>query len=207
MKSSIWKWKLVHMFNLNISFTTFDLKYSGEACVQERVIVNVEQNITIGTYCGRRYPFAVFASSSPIILKFHTLEQAASEFKLQYQITNSIMETFLYKFKNYNNFNLIENVTFLYPFSWNHIYIISNTYYYSWNILVPKMYRLLMKILKVLQIKRTVIIFDGPDLNNKELEIDTKHLVTASSFQVLVIYLNHPNKQIEIIFGKNIIKK
>ena len=205
-KYSIWKWKIVGILNLNMSFTAFDLKYSGEACLQEKIIVNVTQDTTIGRYCGRRYNFSIFASPAPITLEFHTFEQSTSQFILHYQITNSIMKTLLCKFKNYNIFNVIENVAFVYPFSWNHIYIIENVPYFSWNIIVPKMYRLLMKILIVSRLKKTLIIYDGPGLNSKQLETSNEQFFTASSFQVLVVYLNHVNKEIEIIF-KNILKK
>ena len=87
-------------FFLNISFFTFDLKYSGEAGLQERVIVNSRGNNIIGRYCGRRYQWSVFASSSPVTLEFHTSNFSSSKFMLQYQITDTILETFLYTYKN-----------------------------------------------------------------------------------------------------------
>ena len=116
------------------------------------------------------------------------------------------MKALLCKLKNYNIFNVIENVAFVHPFSWNHIYMIENVSYFPWNIIVPKMYRLLMKILIVSLAKKTLIIYDGPGLNSKQLETNNEQFFTASSFQVLVVYLNHVNKETEIIF-KNILKK
>ena len=81
---------------------------------------------------------------------------------LQYQITDTILETFLYRYKNYNNFGIIEKINYVLPFSWNHIYFLANVSHLMWNIIVPKMYIIMLKILKVSMLKQSVIIFDGP---------------------------------------------
>ena len=39
-KYSKWMWNIHDAFNLNISFTHFNLIYSGETCLQERVAIN-----------------------------------------------------------------------------------------------------------------------------------------------------------------------
>ena len=54
-KYSSWKWKTTDDFNLNMSFVFFHLKYSGEACLQERVIINSTRHGNIGRYSGRRH--------------------------------------------------------------------------------------------------------------------------------------------------------
>ena len=163
-KYSYWKWKIVDDFNLNVSFIIFDLKYSGEAYLLERIIINSTGNNAIGRYCGRRYYWSVFASSSPITLEFHTFQHSYSQFTLQYQISEIPFETFLQKYKNYNNFNILENITFVYPFSRNHMYILSDVSHFTWNIVVTKMYKLMPKIFKIPLVNTSIIIFDGPDL-------------------------------------------
>ena len=65
-----WKWKISNVFNLNISFIHFNLKYSGEACLQERAVINCTGNKTTGRFCGRRHQWSVFASLAPITLEF-----------------------------------------------------------------------------------------------------------------------------------------
>ena len=187
-----------------MTFTGFDLKYSGEACLQERMIVNSTGNNTIGRYCGRRHNFSIFVSSSPIILEFQSFKLSTSKFTLEYQLTCTVLKTVLYKFKNLNDFHAVENLTFFYPFSWNHIYILENIMHYTWNIIVPKMYQLLITFSKVL--KKSLILFDGPDFHCKQLETNTEDIVKASTFQVLILYLNDNNKQIEMIFMNNVLK-
>ena len=155
-------------FHLNISFVFFHLKYSGEACVQERVVINSTLKTTIGRYCGKRYFWSVFASSSPITLEFHSFEMSTSEIVLKYQITGAILTTYLYSFRNYKNFSDIENTTFIHPFSWNHNYILANICHHTWNIVVPKMYRISIKFLYVSAVNRSLIIFDGPEFNSKQ---------------------------------------
>ena len=98
---------MVDTFNLNISFIFFDLKYSGEACLEERVVINSKKNENIGKYCGRRYQWSVFASL-PITLEFHTFDLSLSKFVLQYQITSTILKTLLHKYEDYND---IEHIT------------------------------------------------------------------------------------------------
>ena len=205
-KHAILKWKIVDKFNLNMTFVAFDLKYSGEACLQERVIVNVTGMTTIGRYCGRRYIFSIFASLSPITLDFQTFELSTSTFTLKYQITDTILKTVMHNFKNCDDINVVENITFVHPFSWNHIYILENTSHYTWNIIVPKMYRLLIKFLKVCLSRKSIILFDGPDFHNKELESNFKQIMIASTFQVFILYLNHNNKQINLIFSNYLMK-
>ena len=201
-----WEWQIVDAFNLNISFILFDLKYSGEACVQERVVVYSSGNNTIGRYCGRRYYYSVFVSTAPIMLEFHTFQFSSSQFMLQYQVTGTILKTFLHKYKSYKNFGIIENMNFPHPFSWNHIYFMANISHLVWNIFVPKMYILLLKITKVPLAKESVIIFDGPDIHSNQLDIKMNETFIASSFQVLILYLNTQNEDIEMIITNNILK-
>ena len=190
-----------------MSFTAFDLKYSSEECLHERVIVNSRGHNTIGRYCGRRYYWSVFVASSPILLEFYTFQLSQSQFKLQYQITGAILETFLHKYKKYNDFKLIENISFVYPFSWNHAYSFANVSYLMWNIIVPKMYIILLRISKILIAKKSIIILNGPDINSNQIQIDLEETFTASSFQVSILYLNMQNKDMEMIITSNILKK
>ena len=150
----------------NISFIFFDLIYSGKACLEERVDINSKGNDNIGKYCGRRYPWSVFASWRPIILEFHTYKLSSSKFQLHYQIASTILKTFLYKYENYNGFNTFEHINFTDPFSWNHIYYLVNVPYYVWSILVPKMCKLVVQILRIPPLKDPLILFDGPDFSS-----------------------------------------
>ena len=163
-------------------------------------------NNTIGRYCGRRYHWPVFASSSPITLEFHAFQLLSSQFILQYQIIGTILESFLYKYKNYNDFSNLENITFVYPFSWNHVYILTNVSHFTWNIIVPKMYILLLKFLKVPLVKSSTIIFNGPDINSNQLNINNEKIFTASSFQVLILHHRSQKEKFDISFTNNILK-
>ena len=147
-KYSSWKWKTTDVFHLNMSFVFFHLKYSGEACLQERVLINSTGHGNLGRYCGRRHYWSVFASHMPIVMEFYSYELSRSKFVLTYQITNKIFNTFLLRYKNQYTFDDIEHVGFVYPFSWIHKYSIACASYYIWNIVVPKMFKLFIKIFK-----------------------------------------------------------
>ena len=67
------------------------------------------------------------------------------------------------------------------------------------------MYRLVVNVLNKLPANRSLIVFDGPDLNSRYVNIDSEEKFTASSFQVLILYENHKN-YVEIVFGRNSIK-
>ena len=204
-KSSNFKWKILDRFHLNISFVLFDLKYSGEACVEERVVINITLKTTIGRYCGRRYMWSVFGSSPPITLEFHTFEMSISNFALEYQITSAVLKTHLYKFKSHNNVNDIESITFTDPFLWNHNYLLENICHYTWNIVVQKMYRILVKSLRLSVANGSLIIFDGPDINSNQHYFDTNKAFIANTFQVFIMCIHYQNN-IEMIFRDNIRK-
>ena len=145
-----WKWKIYNTFNLNISFIHFNLKYYGEACLQERVVINSTANFTTGRYCGRRYQWSIFVSIAPITLEFHTFESSVSYFEIQYQLTYLNLTTFLINLRNYSVFRNIENKSNIFPFSWIHKYVFRNDIYFNWNIFVPKMFKLSLNIIKVI---------------------------------------------------------
>ena len=206
-KYSKWKWKIAGDFNLNISFILFNLKYSGEACFLEKVVITYEVKSTIGKYCERRYPWSVFVSSSSIMLGFHTFELSESTIVIYFQLTNSFLRSFLYKYQYYKKFGTVEELSSVFPFSWNHVYFIGTHYYYSWNIIVAKMYKLIIDILKdPLKSKETLILFDGPDFQCSHFQMDTVINFTASSFQVSILYFSSYNN-ITIIFASSITKK
>ena len=173
-KYSIWKWKITDDFNLNMSFVFFQLQYSGEACLQERVVINSERHRNIGRYCGRRHYFSVFTSSMPIALEFFTHELSWSKFILNYQLTNKILSTIHFRYTNENSFSNIEHTGFVYPFSWIHKYCIAKASYYMWNTLVPKMFKVFIKVLKAPTMTKSLVFFDGPDFQNKYYAVDTK---------------------------------
>ena len=75
-----WKWIVDKKLNLNISFTYFNLHYSGEACIQERINIYTRDSYIIGRYCGRRYNWSVFAASAPIVIHFYTFTSSNSQF-------------------------------------------------------------------------------------------------------------------------------
>ena len=206
-KTSNWKWKIVDAFNLNISFILFDLNYSGEACPQERIVIHSRLIKFIGQYCGRRYYWSVFASSAPITLEFYTYQVSTSEFALKYQIANTILKTLLHKYNYFKDKNTAENITSIHPFSWNHIYFLKNIAHCSWNIIIPKIYQLLIKVLNIFSVKNSIIIYDGPDFNNKPFGLNIEEFFAASSFQVLILHHNPKNKQIEMTFTNDIRKE
>ena len=204
-KTSLWEWKIVNLFHLNISFILFDLEYSGEACTQERVVIHSGLKNTIGRYCGRRYFWSVFASSQPIIFEFYTFQVSTSKIVLQYQITCNIFKSSLYRYKTYENLSYVESITFVNPFSWNHKFMLANICYYVWTIIVPKMFRVLVKIQQFMEEHKSLIPFDSPDFNSNQLDFDIQGIFTASFFQVLMLYVN---KQVDIglMFTNNILK-
>ena len=200
-KYSIWKWKITDHFNLNMSFTFFHLQYSGEACLQERIVINSTRYGNIGRFCGIRYYWSVFASSMPITMEFYTHELSWSKFILNYQVTDTILSTILLRYKSENTFDNIEYVGYIYPSSWIHKYSIANTSYYVWNILVSKMFNLFIKVLKAPAIIKSLVFFDGPDFHSAYYTVDTKTTFAASTFQMSILYLNKSDN-INILFEK-----
>ena len=63
-----------------------------------------------------------------------------------------------------------------------------------------------MNILKLSFIKETLILFDGPDFHFRHFNIYNNITFTASSYQVLVLYINYFN-DIAIMFQNSITKK
>ena len=172
--------------------------------MQERVVVNSASN-TIGRYCGRRHFWSDFASATPITLEFQTLEGTTSNFVVQYQITSTILKTFLYKYTNYSDFHNVENIALVHPFSWNHKYFLANICLHAWNIVVPKFYRVMVKILYFSPVNNSLIIFDGPDIDSNKLNMITDNTFEASSFQVSILYLSYHNN-IEMMFTNSLQK-
>ena len=85
-KYASWEWHTLSYFNLNISFTHFSLVYSGEFCTNERVVINTTE--IIGQFCGRRYPWSMFAKFTK--LEFFTYFVSKSTFQLHFQISHKI---------------------------------------------------------------------------------------------------------------------
>ena len=125
---------------------------------------------------------------------------------LQYQIIDTILESVLQKYNNYNDFKTVEGIQFFQPFSWNHIYVFSNVSHFTWNIIVPKMYRFLLKNLNDPLAKESIIIFDGPDFISNQLDNNTEGIFTASSFQVFIMCLNYQLEHFKMIFTNNLLK-
>ena len=186
-KYSEWKWKIFKAFSLNISFTYFNLRYSGEACLQKRAIINSTQNTTIGRYCGRRYQWSVFVTMAPVILTFHRFDSSQSWFELQYELNDINITSYIQNFKNYNDFHIIENNSFVFPFGWINTYLIRNYKYHNWNIFVPKMYRLFLKIMKHPNSKNILYLYDGPDYHCAQYDLTGMTSFTSSSFQISIL--------------------
>ena len=184
-----------------MSYVFFHLHYSGEAFLQERVVINSTRHGNIGRYCGRRHYWSVFASSTPIVMEFYTYDLSWSKFILNYQLTHKILSTILFRYKNENSFYYIEHTGFVYPYSWMHKYSIANASYYLWNMLVPKMFKLFIKILKAPTMTKSLVFFDGPDFHSKYYTIDTKTTFTASTFQMSILYLSQLDN-VTILFAK-----
>ena len=166
----------------------FNLRYLGEACVQERVVIKSTGNITTGTYCRRRYQWSVFVSIAPITLTHHIFDLSLSYFELQYQLTNLNLTTSMINYRNYSVFRDIENKSNVIPFSWTHKYVFKNDIYYNWNIFVPKMFKLSLTLSKVLNEKEFFILYDGSDYQSMQYNITTTTPFTSKSFQVSILY-------------------
>ena len=182
-----WKWQIFNTFNLNISFTYFDLKYSGEACLQERIIINSRENITIGRYCGRRYHWSVFVETAPVILIFHTFDSSKSKFELQYELTDINVTNYILNYKNCSDLKVIEGSLFLFPFTWINKYLIRNDAYYNWNIFVSKMHKLSLKLQEQFYRKGVLHIYDGPDYHSDQYDLTSMTSFTSRSFQVSIL--------------------
>ena len=190
-KYSEWEWKIFDAFSLNISFTHFNLKYSGEACLQERIIINSRQNITIVRFCGRRYHFSVFVKLTPMVLTFHTYQSSRSQFELQYELTDVDLTSYTLNYKNYSEFSVIEKKSFLFPFAWINKYCIQKDIFYNWNIFVPKMYKLILKLKKYPQKKNILYLYDGPDYHSDQYDLNSMTSFVSTSFQVAILLQAH----------------
>ena len=188
LKCLEWSWKLHDAFNLNISFIYFNLEYSGETCLQERLVIHSTGNKTVGRYCGRRYNWSVFASSTKITVEFHTFELSTSQFVFNYQLSNKLTSNIMLSCPHYKDFTDIERYSFLSPFSWIHVYYIKNYTYYTWNVFVPKMF----KIFLILPRKKAKMYFyDGPDFHSNHHNVTNMTTFRSISFQIFILYLGH----------------
>ena len=193
-------------FNLNITFTYFNLKYSGEACAQERVVVNSSMYRSIGRYCGKKYNWTVVASIPPIILEFCTFTASTSSFSLTFQITNSIFNTFMLMYSSGKQLSHIEGNSFVSPFSWIQNYAILSLCYYSYSIYVPKMFKLTLKLLHANGLKINLHVYDGPDFNSNHLNMKNGTIFLSTSFQVFLICKKYDKKfkvSFNSLFKKN----
>ena len=198
--------KISNTLNLNISFMHFNLKYYGEACLQERVVINSTGNITTGRYCGRRYQWSIFVSIAPITLEFHTVESSLSYFELQYQLTHLNLTISMLHYRTYSVFRDIEIKSNILPFSWIHKYVFRNDVYINWNIFVPKMFKLSLNLSKVIHLIKSLSLYDGPDYHSMQYNIATSTAFTSSSFQVSIFYYGSVS-DIEISFKGYLIKE
>ena len=209
LKYSKWKWQNDQSFNFNISFLDFKLKYSGETCLQERVIINSTGNITVGKYCGRRYPWSVFTSHALITLEFYTFDSFRSYFMLQYQINNYNLTSSMLTQKHCIEFNSIESNCSVLPYSSISNYKLMSENYYNWNIFVSKMFKLSVQLTKAPNKKGTFYFYDGPNFHSIEYDATIVRAFTSSSFQVSVLYQGQYSdiemKFISYIF-KNVVK-
>ena len=184
----------------------FNLQYSGEACVQERVIINTTINKTIGRYCGQRYKWSVFVSTASTTLRFHTFESSRSYFELHYQISHFNLTSVILNERTYKEFKHIENASYVFPYSWIHKYATNKDNYYNWNIFVSKISKLSLKLKKVYGLKGNLYVYDGPDYHFNQYYITNMTLFKSSSFQVSVLFHGHFSV-IEMYFNDYLEKK
>ena len=85
------------------------------------------------------------------------------------------------------NFRLLRTIYFLFPFGWINRYLIRNYKYYNWNIFVPKMYKLFLKIMKHLNSKNILYMYDGPDYQCDWYDLTSITSITSSLFQVFIL--------------------
>ena len=180
LKYSRWLWKLNDAFNLNISFTHFNLIYSGETGLQERVVI---KSTTNDNYCGRRIQFSVFVSSTPITLHFHTFVDSISYFIAQYQLTNYDLSTSVLTNKNYQDFQITDNIPFVF-----HKYVVAKHIYYNWNICVFKMFKIYITLKVIMDDKELLYLYHGPDFNADQYSASEIKTFEASSFQVSMLF-------------------
>ena len=124
---------------------------------------------------------------APIILTFHTFDTSQSWFELQYELNDINITSYVQNFKNYNDFQIIENNSFVFPFGWINTYFIRNYVYHNWNIFVPKLYRLLLKIMKHPNSKNILYLYDGPDYHCDQYDLTGMTSFTSSSFQISIL--------------------
>ena len=108
-------------------------------------------------------------------------------------------------YKKYSEFKVIENNSFIFPFSWIHKYIIQKDNYYNWNILVSKMHKVSLKLRKDADRNDTLYLYDGPDYYGNKYDFNGRTAFISSSFQVSVLFQYH-HKDIEMNFKSYILK-
>ena len=200
-KYSKWMWKIHGTFRLNISFIYFNLLYSGETCLHERVLINTTYT-TIGKYCGRRIQWSVFVSSDLSSVAFHTFNYSTSYFILQYQLTNDKLSTSMLNNKIYRDLKVTFKNSFVF-----YKYVLANVTYYHWNLFVSKMFKPSIILMKVnSDDKGGLYLYDGPDFHASQYDATNLKTFTSSSFQVSILFLGHFS-DIIIKFKSYIFKK
>ena len=207
IRRSKWIWIINDLFSLNMSFTQFNLQYSGEGCWQERVIINAELNSTIGRYCGRRNKWSAFAPAKPIVLQFFTFHHSKSTFELFFQLSSTLVQTEIIYLEREKEL-VIGSKPYFPPFSKVNKYIVIDKYFYIWNIFVEKMFKLKLHVQKIPIYIKYLYLYDGPDFNSKQYNITVEKTVVFTSFQCSVliqgsIYLT----EIHLVFKKTSLRK
>ena len=154
--------------------------YSGETCLQERVVI---KSTTNDNYCGRRIQFSVFVSSTPITLHFHTFVDSISYFIAQYQLTNDDLSTPVLINKNYQDFQITDNIIFVL-----HKYVVAKDIYYNGNICVFKMFKIYVTLKVIMDDKELLYLYDGPDFNADQYNASEIKTLQSSSFQVSILF-------------------
>ena len=189
---SQWTWDIDYRFNLNITFTYFHLQYSGEACTQERVIVIPLSSRVIGRYCGQRHIWSILLSPLSTTLEFHSFTFSTSTFNLTYQVTDDIVNTYMFHYFT-KSFSQVEIDSFVAPFSWMHGYHVFHLRYYSWNIFVPKMFKLVLRIQNSSLVRNSIYIYDGPDYQSNKCEMTQNTTCFAKYFQAFILLKKYCN--------------
>ena len=116
------------------------------------------------------------------------------------------MTCYVLNYKNYSEFKVIEDNSFVFPFAWINKYLIRNDIYYNWNIFVPKMYKLSLMLQKQPYRKSVLYVYDSPDYHSDQYDLTNMTLFTSRSFQVSIL-LHVLCSDIEMRFNRYFLKE
>ena len=87
-------------------------------------------------------------------------------------------------YPHHKNFMEIEKNSFVSPFSWIHKYEILDQMYYTWNIFVPKMFKIVLILMENHQENTYMYLMDQISIVTNMMQVPIK--IASSSFQFLL---------------------